>query len=98
MLEYLVRVAALPETAGRTYDVGGPEVYYADLMRQYGALVGRHPRIIQVPVLTPRLSSHWLRFVTSVPTNIARALIEGLEHDVVADDTELRETGYRRNF
>ncbi len=92
LLEYLVRVAALPETAGRIYDAGGPEVLtYADLMRQYGALVGRHPRILQLPVLTPRLSSYWLRFVTSVPTNIARALIEGLEHDVIADDSELRE-------
>lgn len=91
LLEYLVGVAALPETAGRTFDAGGPEVLsYADLMRQYGALVGRHPRILQVPVLTPRLSSYWLRFVTSVPVNIARALIEGLEHDVIADDTELR--------
>lgn len=91
LLEYLVRVAALPETAGRIYDVGGPETLtYVDLMRQYAALVDRHPRIIQLPVLTPRLSSYWLRFVTSVPTNIARALIEGLEHDVVADDSELR--------
>ena len=46
--------------------------------------------MIPVPVLTPRLSSYWLRFVTSVPTNVARALVEGLEHDFVANDTELR--------
>ena len=42
-----------------------------------------------VPVLTPRLSSYWLRLVTSVPTNLARALIAGLSQDVVARDQRL---------
>jgi hypothetical protein len=59
-------------------------------MRQFGALVGRRPLIVPVPVLTPQLSSYWLNLVTSVPTNVARALIEGLEHDVLADDTAIR--------
>jgi uncharacterized protein YbjT (DUF2867 family) len=92
LLEYLTRIAAIPAAAGKIFDVGGPEVLtYADLMRQYGDIVGKRPRILQVPVLTPKLSSYWLRFVTSVPTNIARALIDGLEHDVIADDEEIRE-------
>ncbi len=91
LLDYLVGVAALPETAGHTYDVGGPEVLsYEQLMRQYGDLVGRSFRLLSLPVLTPRLSSYWLRFVTAVPTRIARALIDGLEHDVIADDAEIR--------
>jgi len=47
-------------------------------------------------VLTPRLSSYWLRFVTSVPTSVARALVEGLEHDFVAHDAELRALVPRR--
>lgn len=91
LLDYLVGVAALPETAGHTYDVGGPEVLsYEQLMRQYGDQVGRRFRLLSLPVLTPRLSSYWLRFVTAVPTSIARALIDGLEHDVIADDAEIR--------
>ncbi len=91
VLEYLVRLPELPAAAGRIYDVGGPEVLtYETLMRQFGALVGRHPAILPVPVLTPRLSSYWLDLVTSVPTNVARALIEGLEHDVVADTHAIR--------
>ena len=58
-------------TAGQIYDVGGPDVLtYAEIMRSYGDLVGKRPRIIPVPVLTPRLSSYWLRFVTSVPNII----------------------------
>ena len=91
LLDYLIGVAALPEAAGRTYDVGGPETLtYEALMRQYGELVGRRFRLLSLPVLTPRLSSYWLRLVTSVPTPIARALIDGLEHDVIADDAEIR--------
>jgi len=91
LLAYLVAVAELPEAAGRVLDAGGPEaVSYEDIMRCYGRLTGRRPRILAVPVLTPRLSSYWLRFVTSVPTPVARALVEGLEHDFIADDTALR--------
>ncbi len=62
---------------------------YEQLMRQYGDLVGKRFWLLSLPVLTPRLSSYWLRLITSVPTNIARALIDGLEHDVIADSREI---------
>jgi len=91
VLEYLVRLPELPASAGATYDVAGPEVLtYEQLMRQFGTLVGRRPSIVPVPVLSPQLSSYWLSLVTAVPTNVARALIDGLEHDVIADDTAIR--------
>ncbi len=90
LLDYLVGVAALPATAGKIFDVGGPDVLsYEQLMRQYGELVGKRFWLLSLPVLTPRLSSYWLKLITSVPTNIARALIDGLEHDVIADSTEI---------
>ena len=91
LLEYLIRAPALPETAGGIYNAAGPEeLTYAAMMRVLAQVAGRRPPwIIPVPVLTPRLSSHWLRFVTSVPTNIARALIEGLKHDFTADPEPL---------
>ena len=59
-------------------------------MRQYGEVVGKRPRILPVPVLTPKLSAYWLALITTVPANIARALIGGLKHDIPADDAELR--------
>ena len=91
VLEYLARLPEIPEAAGAIYDVGGPEVLtYEELMLQFGELVGRRPLILPVPVLTPQLSSYWLNLVTAVPTNIARALIAGLEHDVLADDAAIR--------
>ena len=97
LLAYLIAVSDLPEAAGRILDAGGPDaVSYEQIMRCYGRMVGRKPRIVAVPVLTPRLSSYWLRLITSVPTSVARALVEGLEHDFVADDAALRALVPRR--
>jgi hypothetical protein len=45
---------------------------------------------VPVPVLTPRLSSYWLDLVTAVPADVARAQIDGLEHDVLADAAPIR--------
>ncbi|MGI9262350.1 MAG: SDR family oxidoreductase, partial [Woeseiaceae bacterium] len=90
LLCYLADAPSIEETAGNVYDVGGPDVLtYEQIMRQYGELVGKRPRIVPVGVLTPRLSSYWLRLVTSVPTNVARALIDGLSQDVIANDDRL---------
>jgi len=91
LLEYLVRVAELPQAHGRILDAGGPEyMSYESMMRAFGEVVGRRPRILRVPVLTPTLSSYWVGLITTVPAGIARALIGGLKHDIPAFDAELR--------
>jgi uncharacterized protein YbjT (DUF2867 family) len=90
LLRYLADVPKYGETAGQIYEVAGPDVVtYIEVMRRYGRLVGKRPFIIPVPVLTPWLSSYWLRLVTAVPTNIARALIDGLSQDVIASENRL---------
>jgi uncharacterized protein YbjT (DUF2867 family) len=92
LLEYLVRLPKSDGADDGIYDVGGPEIItYEQKMRSLARLAGRRePLIVPVPVLTPRLSSYWLWLVTSVPTNVARALIDGLRHDFVADDAAAR--------
>lgn len=91
LLEYLVRVPAIDEAIGGTFDVAGPEMLsYEDLMRQFGEIVGRRPRILPVPVLSPGISSYWLALITAVPSPVARALIGGLSHDIPADPEPLR--------
>ncbi|MCK5326034.1 MAG: NAD(P)H-binding protein, partial [Woeseiaceae bacterium] len=91
LLDYLIGIARLPEAAGKTYDAGGPEVLtYEQLMRQYGELTEHDFRVLKFPARTPRLSSYWLKLVTAVPTSIARALIDGLAHDVIPNDEEIR--------
>ena len=93
LLEYLVQLPDIDEAAGQIYDAAGPETLtYEDMMRVLADVAGkRQPVIIPVPVLSPKLSSYWLRFVTSVPTNIAKALIGGLKHDFTADTAPLQQ-------
>lgn len=89
---YLVRLPEIEAAAGAILEAGGPQILsYADMMREFGALVGRHPRILPLPMLSPHLSSLWLSLVTAVPANVARALIGGLEHDLLIEDQTLRD-------
>ncbi|MDH3437528.1 MAG: SDR family oxidoreductase, partial [Betaproteobacteria bacterium] len=91
VLTYLIEIAHRDEAAGRILDLAGPEeLSYEELMRQYGRAVGKRPMILPVPVLSPRLSSYWLRLVTAVPTSTARALIDGLKLHIKAEDSEIR--------
>ena len=88
VLSYLVACLATPETIGRTFDIGGPDVVsYRDLMRVMEEALGVRRRVIlPVPVLTPRLSSLWIHLVTPVTHRIARPLVEGLRNRVVCRD------------
>jgi uncharacterized protein YbjT (DUF2867 family) len=91
LLHYLVRVADLATAEGAILDAAGPDyLSYEQMMRQFAAIVGKRPRILPVPFLTPKMSSYWLGLVTSVPTPVARALIGGLGYDIPADDAMLR--------
>jgi uncharacterized protein YbjT (DUF2867 family) len=91
LLHYLTGVADLAAAAGGIYDAAGPEMLsYEQMMREFGEVVGKRCLVIPVPVLSPGLSSYWLSLVTTVPYNIARALIGGLKHDIPADDRPLR--------
>ena len=68
VVAYLVGVLDVPETAGETYEVGGPDVLtYGELLQRTGERLGQSPRIVAVPVLTPRLSAYWVDLVTDVP-------------------------------
>jgi uncharacterized protein YbjT (DUF2867 family) len=90
VLYYLRNVANLKEPQNRVCDIGGPEVMsYADMMQKFAHIAGLPKRIIiQVPVLTPKLSSLWIGFVTPVPTSLARPLVESLISEVVADSAK----------
>ena len=87
VLYYLRSVANLEKPVSRICDIGGPEVVtYAAMMQKFAEISGlRKRKIIQVPVLTPKLSSLWIGFVTPVPTSLARPLVESLISEVVVD-------------
>ncbi|QIP88184.1 SDR family oxidoreductase [Streptomyces sp. Tu 2975] len=91
VLRYLVGSATMPDDVNRAFDIGGPDVLtYREMMRRYAAVAGLPQRlIVPVPVLTPRLSSHWVGLVTPVPASIARPLTESLRHEVVCQEHDI---------
>lgn len=91
-IAYLGGVCGLEPAFGGDYDVGGPEVMtYREMIERIARLRGKHPIIVEVPVLTPRLSSLWLHLVTPVNAGVARPLIEGLRNETVAHDDRIRQ-------
>jgi uncharacterized protein YbjT (DUF2867 family) len=91
VVHYLAAVCGRPEFYGEQFDVGGPDVMtYREMIEQIGKLRGRRPLIVEVPVLSPRLSSYWLRLVTPVGAGVARPLIEGLRTETIVRDNRIR--------
>jgi len=87
VIEYMVQAIEVPETAGRTLEIGGPEILsYEEMMRRTAAALGRRLYILPVPVLTPKLSVYWIDLVTNPPPSISHPLIEGLRNPVVVTD------------
>jgi uncharacterized protein YbjT (DUF2867 family) len=92
VVRYLAGLCGLKQAFGASFDAGGPEVMtYREMIERIARLRGRHPLIVEVPVLSPRLSSYWLHLVTPVNAQIARPLIEGLRNPTVARDDRIRE-------
>ena len=91
VIAYLSGCILNPGTAGKTFDIGGPEVLtYKIMMEQYAEARGLAKRIIiDVPFLTPSLSSYWVDLVTPVPAGIAHPLIEGLKNEVICRDNSI---------
>ena len=75
VLAYLTGVLLEPKAVGRVFEIGGADaVTYADLMALYAQISGLRSRpLVRVPVLSPRLSSWWIRIVTPLPVDLARA-------------------------
>ncbi len=91
VLVYLTGCLLNPDTAGKKFDIGGPDVLtYREMMQQYTEAVGIPRRIIfRAPVLSPHLASYWVDLVTPVPSGLARPLIEGLKNEVVCLDNSI---------
>jgi uncharacterized protein YbjT (DUF2867 family) len=84
VISYLVGCLKDERTAGGTFDIGGPDVItYKEMMERFGRIMGRKLYILPVPVLTPRLSSYWVGFITPVAPSVSMPLIEGLKNEVV---------------
>ena len=91
VVRYLVGVARMPEARDQSFDVGGPDVLsYKEMIERIARIRDRRRLIVEVPVLSPRLSSYWLHLVTPVRAGVARPLIEGLRNPTVVRDDRVR--------
>ena len=80
------------DMVGQFYEIGGPEpLTYRRMMMTVGRLMGSRRVILPVPLLSPRLSSHWLRFITDVDLMTARALVDSMCNEVVVHDDRIND-------
>ncbi len=87
-VEFLAQAPATEASAGRTVEIGGPDVLsYADMLDRMAHALGKRPRPrLPVPLLSPKLSSLWIGLVTPVDVGVARPLVEGLSTDTTVTD------------
>ncbi|HLN73490.1 MAG TPA: SDR family oxidoreductase [Prolixibacteraceae bacterium] len=91
VLEYLSGVLLNTDTFGHSYDIGGPDILtYKEMLYQFAEIRGLKRWIFTVPVMTPRLSSYWLYFVTSTSYKLAVQLVNSMKVEVIARDSPLQ--------
>ncbi|WP_316818262.1 SDR family oxidoreductase [Pedobacter nyackensis] len=92
VLHFLEGVLMQDYAFNKAYDIGGAEVItYKGMLLRFAKVRGLKRWIFTVPVMTPKLSSYWLYFVTSVSYPLAGSLVESMKVDVVAKPNDLRE-------
>lgn len=91
VIEYLEGVLLKEESYHKTFDIGGTDVLtYNQMLMQFAHARGLKRWIITVPILTPKLSSLWLVFVTSTSYSLARSLVNSLKNEVVCQNDDIR--------
>ncbi|MEQ8477815.1 SDR family oxidoreductase [Fulvivirga sp.] len=90
VIEYLAAVLNNEKTFGKTFDIGGPDILtYKQMLLQYAKSRKLRRFIISVPVLSPKLSSLWLYFVTSTSYTLGRNLVDSMKNDVVVKEGDI---------
>lgn len=92
VVQFLTGVLNNSYTFKKSFDIGGPEILtYKDLLLIYARVRGLKRLIITVPVMTPKLSSYWLYFVTSTSYTLATHLVKSMRVEVICRDNDLAE-------
>ncbi|MFZ1873427.1 MAG: DUF2867 domain-containing protein, partial [Chania sp.] len=91
LLVYMTELLQHPAQENRIFDVAGPEyISYQTLFERFIVISGKKRWLIPVPLPTRFISVWFISMITSVPTSIASALIQGLNHDLPADGAPLQ--------
>ena len=90
VIEFLYGVMGHPETFNQNYDIGGPDILsYKDMLLRFAKIRGLSRRIFVVPVMTPRISSYWLYFVTATSYALAKNLVNSMKVEVICEKNNL---------
>lgn len=93
VVRYLAGVVDHPDALGRVFEIGGPEqLTYIEMLQQAAEVMnGRKVAVVKVPVLTPKLSSYWISFVTNVDVTTGRNLIDSMGTEVIVTDHSIKD-------
>jgi uncharacterized protein YbjT (DUF2867 family) len=92
VLQYLAGVMLKEQTYGNVYDIGGPDVLsYKQMLLQFAEVRGLKRFIITLPVMTPRISSYWLYFITATSYPLAVNLVNSMKVPVICKPNTLKD-------
>ena len=92
VIKYLTGVLLNKQTFDASFDIGGPEILtYKDMMLKYAQARKLKRKIWVVPLMTPKISSYWLFFITSVSFKLASNLVNSMKMEIIAKDHRLEE-------
>jgi uncharacterized protein YbjT (DUF2867 family) len=90
VIEFLVGVLGKTETYNKSYDIGGPDILtYKEMLLRFAKIRGLKRRILIVPVMTPKISSYWLYFVTATSYALAKNLVNSMKIEVICKPNNL---------
>ena len=83
----IAHALAMPLEESGIYTLPGPERLAArEILRRTARLLGSNPRMLRIPLVTPKLSSYWIRLVTRADHHVAEQLVQGLRSDILSTD------------
>lgn len=92
VIRFLVGVIGDKRCYNRSFDIGGPEILtYKDMMLQYAEMRKLKRKIYTTSLISPRISSYWLFFITSVSFKLAISLADSMKYEVICQDNDLQE-------
>ncbi|MDA9774535.1 SDR family oxidoreductase [Saprospiraceae bacterium] len=92
VLQFLEKSLLNEKVYGQNFDIGGPDILsYKEMLLEFAKFRKFKRKIYTVPIMTPRLSSYWLYFVTSTSYNLASSLVESMKIEVVCRDSQINE-------
>jgi uncharacterized protein YbjT (DUF2867 family) len=92
VVQFLTGVLLNPDSYNKSFDIGGPDILsYREMLLKYAKSRSLKRYIGVIPVMTPRLSSYWLYFITSTSYRLAVNLVNSMKVEVVCEENDLRE-------